>query len=91
LTLLLMVNALVWFATGLFALAGVGAPFHLSSILLAAMLAGVLLAWLAAGRAVLEPRMLVRLPFYLVWKLALYARLARRKEQQGWVRTERVD
>ena len=91
LTLLLMVNTLVWVATGLLALAGLSAPFHLSSSLLAAMLVSVLLAWLVAGRAMLEPRMLVRLPFYLFWKLALYARLARKKEEQAWVRTERVD
>jgi len=91
LTLLLSVNALVWLATGLLALAGLGTPFHLSSALLAAMLVSVLLAWLVAGRAMLEPRMLVRLPFYLFWKLALYVRLVRRKEKQDWVRTERVD
>ena len=91
LTLLLMVNVLVWIAAGLLALAGVGAPFQLSSALLGAMLASVLLAWLVAGRAMLEPRMLVRLPFYLFWKLALYARLVRKKEEQAWVRTERVD
>jgi len=91
LTLLLSVNALVWLATGLLAPVGVGAPFLLSSALLAAMLVSVLLAWLVAGRAMLEPLMLVRLPFYLFWKLALFARLARRKEKQAWVRTERVD
>lgn len=91
LTLLLMVNMLVWLATGLLALAGVTAPFHLSSFLLAAMLVSVLAAWAVAGRAMLAPRMLVRLPFYLVWKLALYARLVRKKEKQDWVRTERVD
>lgn len=91
LTLLLMINALVWVATGLLGLAGVAAPFHLSSTLLAAMLAAVLVAWMLAGRAMLEPRMLVRLPFYLFWKLALYARLAKKKDKQDWVRTERAD
>ena len=91
LTLLLMANILVWLITGLLALAGVAAPFHLSSALLAAMLASVLIAWGLAGRAVLAPKMLVRLPFYLVWKLALYARLVRKREKQDWVRTERID
>ena len=91
LTLLLMANALAWVATGLLALAGVAAPFHLSSALLAAMLASVLVAWMLAGREMLEPKMLARLPFYLFWKLALYARLAKSKEKQDWVRTERVD
>ena len=91
LTLLLMVNVLVWLMTGLLALAGVVAPFHLSSALLAAVLASVLVAWGLAGRAMLAPKMLVRLPFYLVWKLALYARLVRKREKQDWVRTERID
>jgi cellulose synthase/poly-beta-1,6-N-acetylglucosamine synthase-like glycosyltransferase len=91
LTLLLAVNFLVWIAAGLLALAGASAPFALASALLAAMLASVLLAWLVAGRTMLEPRMLVRLPFYILWKLALYARLARKKGEQAWVRTERVD
>ena len=45
----------------------------------------------SAGRAMLAPRMLLRLPFYIAWKLALYARLVRKKEEQAWVRTERVD
>lgn len=91
LTLLLVANALAWVATGLLALAGVHGPFALSSALLAAMLVSVLIAWGVAGRAMLKPRILARLPFYLFWKLALYARLVRRKEDQGWVRTERVD
>ena len=91
LTLLLSINALVWIATGLLALVGPNAPFALSSALLAAMLVSVLAAWLVAGREMLEPRMLIRLPFYLVWKLALFARLVRKTEKQAWVRTERVD
>lgn len=91
LTLLLVANALAWGVTGLFALAGVHTPFAVSSALLAAMLVSVLIAWAVAGRAMLETRMLVRLPFYLFWKLALYARLVRKKEEQAWVRTERVD
>jgi len=91
LTLLLTINVLVWIVTGLLALLGIAAPFHLSSALLAMMLASVLIAWVLAGRALLEPKMLVRLPFYLFWKLALYARLARKTEKQDWVRTERID
>ena len=91
LTLLLSINALVWIATGLLALVGPNAPFALSSALLAAMLVSVSAAWLVAGREMLEPRMLIRLPFYLVWKLALFARLVRKTEKQAWVRTERVD
>jgi len=91
LTLLLMANLLVWAVTGMLALEGVAAPFHLSSALLAAILVSVLMAWAVAGRAMLEPKMLVRLPSYLFWKIALYARLVRKKEKQDWVRTERVD
>jgi cellulose synthase/poly-beta-1,6-N-acetylglucosamine synthase-like glycosyltransferase len=91
LTLLLAINAVVWIATGLVALLGASAPFILSSALLAAMLGSILMVWLVAGRQMLEPRMLIRLPFYVFWKLALFARLVRRKEEQAWVRTERID
>jgi hypothetical protein len=55
------------------------------------MLGSILVVWLVAGRQMLEPRMLIRLPFYVFWKLALFARLVRRKEEQAWVRTERID
>ncbi len=51
----------------------------------------VLLAWAREGRAVLPGAMLARLPLYFLWKLALYARIARGREAPAWIRTQRVD
>ena len=92
LTLVLLANGLLWIMLTLARLGGgPTGPFALSSTLFAAILASVLAAWAVAGRAVLSARTLLRLPFYVLWKLALYSRLARRKDPAGWVRTERVD
>lgn len=57
----------------------------------AALLLLVLAAWAAAGRAMLSGHVLLRLPLYLLWKIALYGRILRKREQPAWVRTERVD
>ena len=51
----------------------------------------ILLAWAFAGRAMLTAGALVRLPLYLAWKLALYARIVRGQEAPAWTRTERVE
>ncbi|WP_294392796.1 glycosyltransferase family 2 protein [uncultured Sphingomonas sp.] len=92
LTLLLMGNAAVLLLFGLLPLVGVSAvPFGIQAALFGALTLSVLAAWVVAGRQVLPFRMLVRLPLYLLWKVALYTRLARRQQQAAWVRTERVD
>jgi cellulose synthase/poly-beta-1,6-N-acetylglucosamine synthase-like glycosyltransferase len=91
LTLVLLANGAVWVALGIVALRGVAAPWLLSSLLLAALLIAVLAAWASDGRAVLSGKTLLRLPAYILWKLALYARLVRRTERASWTRTERID
>jgi len=92
LTLLLMVNLLAWAALALIsAVGGPALPLLVSSLMLAAILVAVLAAWVTAGRAVLAGGPLLRLPLYVLWKLALYAKLAKRKEAGTWTRTERVD
>ena len=65
------------------------APLALSIavILLIALL--VLAAWALHGQRWLRPGTLLRLPLYLMWKMALYLRLARGQGPRGWVRTER--
>lgn len=93
LTLLLSLNGvlllgwlLLWLA-GLVPGAGVLAAFLLG----AGVVVTVLIGWAVAGRGMLSGAALVRLPFYLVWKLALYARIVRGRETPAWIRTERVD
>jgi cellulose synthase/poly-beta-1,6-N-acetylglucosamine synthase-like glycosyltransferase len=92
LTLLLSVNILVAAAYGVLTLLGAPAiPFHWALLLLGSLIVAVLAAWIAAGRHVLSGKVLVRLPAYLLWKLAMYGRLVRGTSQAAWVRTERVD
>jgi len=92
LTLLLMANLLVWaLLGGLRLIGGPTAPLLFSSAVLGAILLAVLAAWAVAGRMVLSAGTLLRLPLYLLWKLTLYKRLARRKEEAAWTRTERID
>ena len=92
LTLVLAANAaalvgwsLVWL------LGGPAMPALIEAGVTALLVLLVLAAWAAAGRAMLSAAMLIRLPLYLLWKIALYARILRRREEPAWVRTERVD
>jgi hypothetical protein len=91
LTVLLIANILVWVIFGIFdVFGGPDAPLVFSSAMLGAILIAVIAAWAIAGRSMLTARILLRLPLYIVWKLALYTPLAFRKGAPGWVRTERM-
>jgi cellulose synthase/poly-beta-1,6-N-acetylglucosamine synthase-like glycosyltransferase len=50
---------------------------------------GILLAWKAAGRDLLPPGDLIRLPLHAFEKLGFYRRLASGKRASAWVRTDR--
>jgi hypothetical protein len=59
----------------------------------AALLSAVtmlLLAWWREGRAALPFLMLVRIPFYVAWKMPIYLNFFRRR-QTAWNRTPRAD
>lgn len=92
LTLLLLGNIAAVAVLAVVALVGgPGFVFMLLASLLAAMIVAVFAAWSLEGRAVLSGRVLLRLPLYFLWKLALYARIVRKAERPAWVRTERVE
>ena len=92
LTLLLLANALALALFGVVAvIGGPAGPLIVSTGLSLAIGIAVLAAWAVAGREMLAARTLVRLPLYLLWKLALYARLVRRRQGGEWTRTERTD
>ena len=80
---LLLVGTLTWrfgsSAWPLFTLAG--------SILFAIL--GCALAWACGGSRFVSLGGLIRAPFYIVWKLPLYASVARRGAPKVWTRTER--
>lgn len=50
---------------------------------------GVLLAWARGGRRWLSARSLLSVPFYILWKVPIYARLLMGKSV-SWVRTDRT-
>jgi cellulose synthase/poly-beta-1,6-N-acetylglucosamine synthase-like glycosyltransferase len=56
---------------------------------IAGMASVVLLAWAREGRAFLTPRVLLRLPLYMLWKVPLYLGLTRRGAPAEWLRTGR--
>jgi cellulose synthase/poly-beta-1,6-N-acetylglucosamine synthase-like glycosyltransferase len=93
LTLLLILNGaavLLWlllWAIGAAPLSAALAAFALGACVIGAVLA----AWAIAGRSMLSAGTLARLPLYMGWKLALYARIVRGRETPDWIRTERVD
>ena len=63
-------------------------PFIIVLVHLTLAVIGVLLNWMIEGRKWLRPSVLVLLPFYVLWKIPVYARylIGRRS---GWVRTKR--
>ena len=63
------------------ALAGAGA---------AAFGLAILLGWWQFGRHTLQPRELLRMPLYALWKLPVYLAYAT-GARSGWVRTQRVE
>lgn len=89
LALLLVLVGAVLGLLGAFVLLGASA---LPALVLAGVLTLALLllfaAWLVGGRRYLSGRALLRLPFYLLWKLPVYAGFLR-KPQASWNRTPR--
>jgi len=67
--------------------ASIGPALALGAVL-AFALALLFIGWLVGGRRYLAGRALLRLPFYLLWKLPVYAGFLR-KPQASWNRTPR--
>lgn len=63
-------------------------PLALSSLALAMVAAGVLLAWWREGRTIVSANELLTLPLYVAAKMPVYLRLLTRRQTQ-WVRTKR--
>ena len=92
LTVLLVANFVVTALAAVLALGtGVVLPVILGAALLAGLIAAVGGAWIVEGHRHISGRTLLRLPLYVAWKLALYARILAGKRTVAWVRTERVD
>lgn len=89
LALLLMLSLTIVVAVGVGAwMTGQRGAFIALALALTAALAAVLINWLIAGRNWLGLQALLRLPLYLLWKIPVYLRIAKR-EEVVWKRTER--
>lgn len=81
LTALAASGLFIWF-TG----AAIWPVLALSGALLAATL-GVVMAWAYGGHRFISAKGLARAPLYVLWKLPLYASLARHGGPKEWLRT----
>jgi len=92
LSMLLAANVAITLLLAVAALLGVSlVPLIVAVVLLGLLGAVVVLAWAGEGRMHLHRDAAVRLPRYLVWKLAMYARLLTGRQRVAWTRTERID
>lgn len=77
---------------GVAALLGAGTlPFLLSAALSLLLGLVVAFAWIVEGQTHLSRAAALRLPLYLAWKLAIYARIVTGRQAVAWTRTDRVD
>lgn len=92
LSLLLAINvAALAILSGLALLTAPVAPTILLITLLFGILLALLGAWWVEGRRQVRGATLVRVPWYLLWKLALLLRIARGQQRVAWHRTKRPD
>jgi len=73
---------------GLIRLGATRLPLALLSLLVGLQLLMLLLSWARFGRAQISGLRLLLIPFYIAWKLPLYAAAALRPERR-WIRTDR--
>lgn len=75
-------------AAGAWSLGASGTPVALLGVSGAMLSASILLAWGRFGRKIIPLRALLRVPFYVTWKIPIYLTYLVRP-QKAWVRTER--
>lgn len=89
LALLLLLSAVDLVLLVAFAVTGASSiPATILGALLSLVLLLVLIAWIAGGRPYLSGSALLRAPFYVLWKIPVYAGYLRKPEAQ-WKRTHR--
>lgn len=90
LSLLVLLSVLGFAATAFVArLSGFFLPMVLTGASVALVVLGLLLSWVRFGRHLVPARHLVVVPFYIAWKLPLYASFLIGKRPPTWERAER--
>jgi cellulose synthase/poly-beta-1,6-N-acetylglucosamine synthase-like glycosyltransferase len=89
LSLLLLLVLSIFVGSGLlFLVTGVLFPWYFSCIPLYIIILSVLAAWVRYGRQVISLTDLMRVPFYIAWKIPLYLKFLFRRQTE-WVRSKR--
>lgn len=90
LAVLVLINAVAFMIAllGLFAGAAVW-PLIVQLVVGACAIAALMAAWAREGRRFASAGTLLRLPFYVLWKLPMYVGLAREGAPKEWLRTGR--
>lgn len=78
----IMLAIIVWAGSGSYG------PLALLCANLMTLSAALLASWWAEGRTVISGRTLLKIPFYILWKLPIYLRFFTAR-QTGWNRTQR--
>jgi cellulose synthase/poly-beta-1,6-N-acetylglucosamine synthase-like glycosyltransferase len=90
LSFLVLLTAFAFMAMGVaWHLTGFGLPFVLAGASAGLVLGGLLLAWIRCGRQRMRARHLLAVPFYIAWKLPLYASFLIGKRSRSWEPAER--
>lgn len=92
LTFLVMIHLaiLVLTAAGLIGGMATALPLFIVALSFAFLCLAILLAWIRFGRQTLPLGTAIRIPFYILWKVGLYASLLIKGKQKSWERTERL-
>jgi len=90
LALLVLINVAALAVALVGVLAGAAAwPMIIQLVVGAVAVVAIVLAWIVEGRRFASAGTLLRLPFYVIWKLPMYVGLARRGVPKEWLRTGR--
>ena len=83
-------GAVAIFALMFFALGASPAPALLLVAMIALSLLLLAIAWWREGRNILSMRAIISIPYYVLWKIPIYLKLAKGAETE-WIRTNRQD
>ena len=78
------------FALMLFVLGASPVPALIIIAMITLSLLLLTIAWWREGRAILSARAIIRIPYYVLWKIPIYLKLVKGAETE-WIRTNRQD
>jgi hypothetical protein len=83
-------TAISTFALIFFALGASPVPALILIAMISLSLLLLAIAWWREGREILSARAIIRIPYYVLWKVPIYVKLLKGPETE-WIRTGRKD